>query len=143
LGQIVPYRIRPGDPTNSEKQPWLVIYLANDPIPEWAIVDSGSTHSLLPPHVADRIGLAYDKTPKSGRGISPFVYTLAVGTLNAKTEFGQAFVMDKIIVSTYPGFALLGRRDFFETFFVAFDHRNRQFEIDRQPPRMGFQARTN
>jgi hypothetical protein len=121
-----------------------MIYLASDPIPEWAIVDSGSTHSLLPPHVADRVGLTYDRSQQApGGGIRPFIYNLASGTLSAKTEFGEAFVLDKIVVSTYPGFALLGRHDFFEAFFVAFDHRNRQFQIDRQPPRMGFQARRN
>lgn len=144
MSQVVSYRVRPGDPPGSEKQPWLVIYLADDPIPEWAIVDSGSTHSLTPPHLAARIGLAYDRTQtESGRGIRPFRYIRASGSVKARTEFGQTFVLDRPVISEYPGFALLGRHDFFENFVLTFDQRRMRMEIARQPERLGFRPRTN
>jgi hypothetical protein len=138
--QIVPYRVRPGDPPGSRKQPWLILYLADDPIPEWFIVDSGSTDSLIPPHLADRLGLPYDREAVKavGRGIQPFSYVHATTNVRAKTEFGEVFALDRPIVSQYPGFALLGRCDFFLTFVVAFDQRNLQFQIARQPEEMGF-----
>lgn len=138
MAQVVPYRVRPGDPSGM-KHPWLIVYLDDDPIPEWFIVDSGSSHSFIPTHVASRIGLAFDQGQgQEGRAIGRFQYVRARDPVKGRTEFGEAFVLDRPAVSTYLPFGLLGRSDFFDAFVITFDQRNLRMEIERQRGVLGF-----
>src|SRR2546430_12988104 len=64
----------------------------NHLMPEWAMVDSGSSHSVLALHVADKLGVAYDKkieSRRTGTGVVPFTYYVPRGSRSEERRVGE------------------------------------------------------
>lgn len=106
------------------------------------MMDSGSTHTLVPPHVAVQLGLTFDPTfPLTGRGVgSSFRFSSTTGSVDVMSEVG-VITLDQPVVSPYPGFTLLGQRDFFAAFQVTFSARGRFVYLEKQPEPLGFRKR--
>ena len=138
----VPYRLRPGDPPGTDKKPWLILWVGTLHLPEWAMIDSGSTHSLLPPHIATQLGLQFDPAfPLTGRGVTGgFRYSASADTVDVMSEVG-AITLDHPVVSPYPGFTLLGQRDFFAGWQVTFNQRAGFVYLEKLSEPLGFRKR--
>ena len=141
----VPYRIRPGDPPGSQRKPWLVLYVGRFMMPEWAMIDSGTSHSVLPPHVADELGVKYDPAfPNTGRGAAKgFRYSETTVSVPIVTELGMTITLVQPVVSDYPGFTLLGQDDFFMGFVVTLDAESGAMDLSQKKEKMGFIKKRN
>jgi hypothetical protein len=102
-------------------------------VPVPALVDSGSDRSSFPLRLGVAVGFTYDgdKPPEIGAGqIYNFEYWEATNSIKVESEVGPFSILNPFLVRGGPGYIVLGRYDFFNSFKVSFNGRDEEMEIE-------------
>ncbi len=109
--------------------PIVVVGPAGESPPLMALVNSGADSSLFPLQIAPLIGIDVTRCEQAtgmtaGGAANRYIWEDGVGAtvLERKVRLRGAFGVCPVI--------LLGRKDFFRAFKVAFDEREQTFSLD-------------
>lgn len=98
-----------------------------------AYVDSGATYSIFKPEMAEILGLELEKGEKvyvtvgDGSLITVYLHKVRIDLAGKKIEATIGFSKQLGI-----GFNIIGRKDIFEKFIIAFDEKGKQVEFTMQ-----------
>lgn len=112
-------------------------------LPQWALIDSGASHTAIPKRLARLLGFEYDEPRESaqlataGTAAGPVRVIKAKSRLWVPSEVG-GFYIDQPIIADAFDFIFLGQYDFFRSFIVTFHRRELRMDIQPLPAEIGF-----